>query len=118
MSLAAIRKVRQQGFKPGVVNMVIGPAPRWLDDDESVVKIAADSRPERMDFRPLVGVPVAVFQTQPLPDVTLRAIDAANAAGATFVGFADDSGTYPALTNETERVALSLRRTWEQLCQS
>lgn len=118
MSLDAIRAVRRQGLRPGFVSLVVGPVPRWLDDDETVVLIPEDASPEFMDWRPVVGVNLAVFQTRPLPALTLRAIKAAEAAGAAFYGAADAAGVYPMVKNPTDEHRRHLQKTWELLCKS
>lgn len=118
MSLEAIRKLRLQRAKPGLVWLVIGPAPKWLEDDATVIRLAPDAAPEFMDWRPVIGLTLAVFQTAPLADLALRAIDAAAAAGAVFFGAADHSGTYPMVEGAGPEHHLALRRAWEHLCRS
>lgn len=118
MSLEAIRAVRLQNARPGVVSLVIGPVPRWFEDDEQAIVIPEDCTPEFLDWRPVIGLSLAVFQTKPLPDLTLRVIAAANAAGARFYGAADHTGAYPLTADATDEQARNLRRTWSLLCQS
>lgn len=118
MSLDAIRSVRRQGFRPGLVWLVIGPVPRWLDDDETVVLIREDSTPEFMDWRAVVGIKLAIFQTRLLPAMTLRAIKAAEAAGARFYGAADATGVYPMVNEPTDEHRRNLQKSWEMLCKS
>lgn len=118
MSLAALAAVRRQNVRPAVVSLIVGPKPKWWDDDERTVHIDEGSTPEFLDWRPVVGVPLAVFQTKPLPELTLRAMEAARKAGARFYGAADRTGVYPMTVDATDEHAMNLQRTWELLCRS
>lgn len=118
MSLEAIARMRRQGYKPAVVFVVIGPcAP--VDDDAGMVLIREGDRPESMDWRPVVGLHLAILQTRLLPDLLLKVIDAASAAGATFYGLTDASGaTHPLAPDAGPKDHANLRRAWEQVCPS
>lgn len=118
MTLQAIAKVRRKGVKPGVVSVVIGPVPAWFDDDEGAIVVREGDTPEAMDWRPVIGVWVALFQTKQLPDLTIRTLDALKNAGAKCYGLADHTGTYPTVMNAGEEHHANLARTWRQLCRS
>lgn len=119
MSLAALRSCRLNGTRPdGVVWVVIGPAPRWLDDDASVVVVPENAKPERTDWRPLVGLWVALFQTMPLADLTLRTLRELERVGAKLYGAADHTGAHPLVAQPTQDHRINLRRVWESLCKS
>lgn len=118
MSLQAIRSARLAGLKPaGVTLVVIGPRPA-LDDGIDLVTVEPKDRPEAIDFRPLVGVWVAVMAVQSTPARTLRVLAALQEAGVKFFGYADAKRTEP-MTEQagTEHHAV-LRRSWEVACTS
>lgn len=116
MSLEAIRQLRRAGQKPSVVFVVIGHTDAPLDPNTSVHVRAADE-PALMDWRPLVGVTVALFTLQPLPHLTLQVLDALQAVGVKVFGAADNSGFHPLLVDADESHERLLRRGWELLCQ-
>lgn len=118
MSLSAIRSVRLNGRRPGVVTVVIGPAPKWLDDDAQHIVIAEGDTPSLMDWRPVVGLWLALIQTARLPELAASVMDHADAAGAKFFGAADHTGTYPTVMNAGPEHHAVLRNTWENLCTS
>jgi hypothetical protein len=118
MSLAAIRSVRLRGHRPGVVTVVIGPIPGWMDDDEQHIVIGENDNPAAMDWRPVVGLWLALFQTARLPELTASVMDHADAAGAKFFGAADHTGTYPMVLNSGPEHHAVLRSSWENLCLS
>lgn len=118
MSLADIRQARLAGFKPaGVTLVVIGPKPA-LDDGIDLVIVEPDARPESIDFRPLVGVWVAVMAVQSTPDRTLRVLAALHEAGVKFFGYADAKRTEPMTLNPGPEHHAVLRRSWEVACTS
>ena len=117
MSLDAIRTMRRAGQKPAVVMVVIGERPSLVDDDAGVVFIRPGDQPAGMDWRPLVGVLVAVFTLQPLPALTIAVLDALQAAGARLFGAADTTGVY-AVVDETGAGERLMQRSWRLLCQS
>lgn len=116
MSLAAIRDLRMKGDRPGIVRLIVGPAPAWLPDDATVVKIPADARPARMDWRPLVGLPVVLHQTRDLPRLTGEVMDAATKAGVKFYGAALMSGVYPCADGYDAEIRANLKKMQEILC--
>lgn len=118
MSLSAIRSVRMRGHRPGVVTVVVGPVPRWVDDDERHIVIGEKDSPERMDWRPVVGLWLAILQTARLPELTAAVMDQAQAAGAKFFGAADHTGTYPMVMNAGPEHHAVLRSSLEALCNS
>ena len=112
MTIEAIRRTRLDGKKPALVYVVIGPhAP--IHDDHTMLIVKDGARPEDMDWRPLVGIRVALIQTQARPALAQRVLQAAHDAGAEFVGTADPMGELSLIGPEIEP---ALRRAREYLC--
>jgi hypothetical protein len=117
MSLKVIRQLRRHGQKPsGVITVLAGQAPRWLEDDAGVVVVRAADDPRFMDWRPLVGLWVAVFSAHQEPARMLALLEALHQVGVKFYGMVDHTGAYPTVLEPTERHELNLQRTWEALC--
>jgi hypothetical protein len=116
MSLEAIRHMRLRGDRPGIVRLVVGVSPAWLPDDATVVKVPEGSRPARMDWRPLVGLPVTLIETRSLPQLVGDVMDEVTRAGAKFCGAALMTGVYPCLDGYETEVRRNLKKTWEILC--
>lgn len=117
MSLQRIRDLRLRGQKPkGVVTVLLGTKPRWLDDGPGLVVVRATDDPRFMDWRPLVGLFVAVIAAQVEPDRMLATLDGLSAVGVRFFGIADPTGFYPLLVGANDAHRESLRKEWEALC--
>lgn len=117
MSLDSIRKLRLAGQKPsGVVTVLLGQRPRWFADDATSVIVRPVDDPRLMDWRPLVGLWVAVFVAGTQPDRFLALLQALEAAGVKFFGAADEAGTYPLVVDATDQHHNNLYRTWVALC--
>ena len=118
MSLEAIRQLRRRGQKPdGVVLVLLGDRPRWLDDDASLVVIRPADEPRFMDWRPMVGLWAAVFTADNQPPArTLSVLNALEGAGAKFFGAADATGAYPMTVGAGDEHRWCLQRTREALC--
>ncbi len=113
MSLTAIRNTRMAGQRPALVFVVIGPhAP--VHDDNTLVLVADDDRPEAMDWRPLVGLPVVLIQPAARPALAQRAIDAMHEVGVNFIGTADPLGALP--LDDRPGLEQILTKAREQLC--
>ena len=119
MSLATLRTMRLQRLRPAdVVTVLIGQRPKWKEDSAALVVIPDDAQPGLMDFRPLVGLWVALVMAgdnYPLASKTMKAIEA---AGAKLFGAALPCGTYPCIENPTQEHHRVLGATWNLLCQS
>jgi hypothetical protein len=118
MSLEAVRKMRRAGHKPQVVMVVVGQPSDLIQDDAGIVIVRPTDSPAAMDWRPLIGVVVAVYTLSPLPHLTIAVLDALQAAGAKLFGAADRSGVYALLEGADEQHERLLRRSMELLCQS
>lgn len=117
MSLEAIRDLRMHGQKPfGVVNVLIGRRPKSVHDDRALVVVRAKDDPRFMDWRPVVGLCVAVFAQQQDPMRMLAVLEALEQAGAQFFGTADPAGTFPMLVGADGQHHRVLRQMWEALC--
>jgi hypothetical protein len=113
MSLSMLRDLRLDGQRPALVKLAIG-AKRPLDDRPDLIALGADAQPERMDWRPLIGLPVALFVGDGHGDVAQRAFESAVAAGALPIGAAWSDVE----VSTDEAIKPSLRRMWEVLCLS
>lgn len=89
MSLQAIREMRLQRHKPGVVSVVVGQVGKLHKSDPEVIELAPGSQPRLMDWRPLVGCSVCFYQLDDDTSLMEVAIDMALAAGAKLMGYAN-----------------------------
>lgn len=112
MSLSTLRELRLSGAKPdGIVKVVVGkrtPA----DSRPDVVSVTSEDRPHLMDWRPLVGLPAAVFVCRGADDLAERTFDAITAAKCKPSGACWHDG--PVSDDEPSRPIL--KRMWEALC--
>lgn len=114
MSLDALRNLRRQGHRPAAVWLVLGVAPKWLEDGADCISIPTGSRPGTMDLRALFGLHVDVIETVDDPGLmseTLDAIEAAAVASAGVVGAAGVAGRDAAHERVLERARELLCRT-------
>ena len=112
MSLQDLASLRLSGRVPAAVWVVVGDRPKALVDGPDIVTIRPTEDVRRMDFRPLIGLHVDVFEAGDYPelfDATVLAIDAAKPKST---GLACRIGV-DGLSEKHEAV---LRRTWELLC--
>ena len=117
MSLSAIRELRMQGQRPSaVVTVLIGPVPRWKTEQEALVVIPAGVEPGLMDFRPLVGLWVALVLIGDDYELAGKTLDALKGCGAKLFGAAYPDGTYPCVAEPTREHHRVLRETRELLC--
>lgn len=117
MSLQALREVRLNRRKPGVVLVVIGADAEPPMDGFSVVLVREDDDLRHMDWRPMLGVLAVVLTVKPLPHLTIAVLDALQAAGAKLFGAASDLGTFALQADADESHERLLRRAWELACQ-
>lgn len=115
MALDTLRDLRRQGQRPGPpVLVVIGPVPADAQESPRLVRISEGARIADMDFRPLVGLWVAVLMTAPLYDLAMQLLDAMQDAEAKPYGFVTHDGHVTlSIANPTPEHELNLYRTWE-----
>ena len=109
MSLETLTKLRKSGGKPAALWVVVGNCPqsiRALPDT-----IAVDEKPDAMDWRPVVGLHVDVFDLSNDPMLLLRTMDAIEAAQPKCIGVACNEGVL-GLSEQHERV---MTRIWRHL---
>lgn len=117
MSLEALRQLRRRGSRPdGVITILVGQLPKWRRDSAAFVHIAPDARIDQIDWRPLVGLWVAMFVTTRDTAAAAALLRCLEGVKVKFYGAADHSGTYPCVADATERHHTNLRATWEALC--
>lgn len=117
MSLQDLREMRLQRQRPStVITVFIGKRPKWKNDGPTLVVIPADATPSLMDFRPLVGLWVALVLANDDYALAGKVLDALKAAGAKIFGAAYPCGIYPCVENPTQDHHRVLFETRELLC--
>ena len=117
MSLELIRALRMNRQKPdGVVSVVVADKPLPVPDSASVVVIRSTDQPQFMDFRPLVGVWVAVYSRNADAAHVMRLMDALHAAKVKFFGVVNEEFVLPMTTSPTPRHTELLTNCWSRLC--
>ncbi len=112
MSLQDLTYMRIDGKVPTAVWVVVGDRPRLALDGPDMVTISPKDDVRRMDFRPLIGLHVDVFENGDYPELfaaTALAIDAAKPKSTGLANRNGSDGVSPA----HEAI---LKRTWELLC--
>lgn len=113
MSLDTLRDLRLSRSKPtATLKLVAGPVPDYLAWWPDVIGVTES--PERMDWRPVVGLPLAVLVADGYVDIGSRAFDCAMAAGCIPVGVAFRDGGH----SIDDAARAPLHRLWELVCQS
>jgi hypothetical protein len=116
MSLSHIRHLREQGAKPGMVAVLVGAMPEWLDDGPSVVHVSDRVDLRRMDWLPLVGVWVTVYWLSGPKERALAVVDSLEQAGAKVFGAWIDGKAYPLTGNRSADEEKAIRAYGELLC--
>lgn len=109
MSLQTLAALRSNRRSPAAVWVVVGDCPKSIREMPDT--IAVEANPAAMDWRPVVGLHVDVFDLQRDPMLLLRTMDAIEAAEPKVVCVACDSGVI-GLSKEHESV---LWRIWRHL---
>lgn len=122
MSLLKIREMRLAGRKPqGIVTIIIGPAPKCCSGDSLVIEVKASAQPAFMDWRPLVGCWVAIYNLAGAEPLMTACVDALDKAGAKLFGFVHQGVGHPLAIFEKpeqkQKAAYFMCRQWEWLCQ-
>ncbi len=113
MSLETLAKLRRARKRPQFAHVVLGDAPAWFGEGPGEVVIRPADRPEFLDLRALVGIPIHVIELA-RDDARFEAtVDALLAAGAHIDGLVSWAGA----TAETPEYEAALVRLREQLCQ-
>ena len=115
MSLDTLKKLRIDGYKPKAVHVLVGDAPKWANADVDMVCIKHGALVKGMDFRPLVGLPVSIFQLGDCNPLLLETIRAVEAVKPECLAIAANTGAV-GLNPEHERVLERLQRRY--LCKS
>ena len=109
MSLETLAKLRVQGGAPAAIWVVVGNCPesiRALPDT-----IAVTANPSAMDWRPVVGLHVDVFDLGEDDWLLAQTMDAIEAAGPKAMGVACNVGVL-GLSEQHER---AMTRIWRHL---
>ncbi len=120
MSLQDIRTMRLNRQKPsGIVSVVIGAVPKHLRDMFDI-ELAPGCQPGLMDWRPLVGLWVAVYQVEKHWPTMDAAVLALLDAKAKLFGVATDGEAYPMglfkSPDDEYKAAYLMRSQLEALC--
>lgn len=116
MSLQAIRRVRELGGKPGMVAILVGNRPDWVEDGPSVVHVNERSEVRGLDWLPLVGVWVTVYWLSGSKQRALDVVDALEQAGAKVFGAYIGGKAYALTGNRSEEEVRAIREYGEALC--
>lgn len=109
MSLDTLKKLRIDGYKPKAVHVLVGDAPKWANADADTVCIKHGASVKSMDFRPLVGLPVSIFQLGDCNLLLLETIHAVEAVKPELLAIAANAGAV-GLNPEHERILENLQR--------
>ena len=106
MSLDNLKNLRMGGYKPKAVHVLVGDFPDWANAETDTVCLKAV---KGMDLRPLVGLPVSVFQLGDCDALLLETIHAVEAVKPESLAIAANAGMV-GLTPAHERILESLQR--------
>lgn len=112
MCLQSLTYLRMNGKAPAAVWVVVGDKPRMQLEGPDLVLIRPTDDVKRMDFRPLIGLHVDVFENGDYPDLFEATAVAIDAAKPKTTGLANRNGV-DGLSPEHDVI---LKRTWELLC--
>lgn len=113
MSLHSLRQHRLQGSVPaGVVKVVVGKRLPAINARPDVIAVDAPDQPALMDWRPVVGLPLALFVCRGADPLAERVLDALMPAGCRLLG----SAWHDAIESTDEAIKPVLHRMWEALC--
>jgi len=96
MSLESLMKLRTQGYAPTAVWVIVGDSPVWLPDTPDHIFVKPTDTPERMDWRPVVGMHVDLFELGDNRELMDRVGAAVEAAQARSCGIACKDGAFGA----------------------
>lgn len=117
MSLESICRLRRHRQKPsGVVSIVFSDKPLQVEDSTGLVVIRSTDEPQFMDFRPLVGLSVALYGRGDVEAQMLRAIDALEVVKCKFFGAVTEKFVLPMTADATPRHTELLAESWSALC--
>lgn len=94
MSLESLLSLRKQGHAPTAVWVIVGDAPAWLPDTPDCIVVKPGQTPERMDWRPVVGMHVDLFELGNHSGLMDRVGSAVEAAQARSCGIACRDGAF------------------------
>lgn len=109
MSLASLTALRATGRAPAAIWVVVGSCPDSIKSMPDTIAVAA--KPAAMDWRPVVGLHVDIFDLSDDPMLLLGTMDAIEAAGPKAIGVACAEGVM-GLSEQHERV---MTRIWRHL---
>lgn len=107
LSLETLIQLRKSGKSPAAIWVVVGNCPtsiRSLPDT-----IAVDANPSAMDWRPVVGLHVDIFDLSDDAMLLLRTMDAVEAAKPKAIGIACTEGVL-GLSEQHERAMAGIWR--------
>lgn len=112
MSLQSLIELRKSGQVPNAVWVLIGAKPKWLIDSPSIVAVDVTQDHLSLDFRPLIGLHVDVFELSRDDAFCERVENAIDAAKPKITGLATRHG----ISGLNDQHVDVLRKAWEMLC--
>jgi hypothetical protein len=113
MSLDALRELRRSHAKPdSLLKVIVGKRAPDFDTRPEVISVVEADQPALMDWRPVLGLPLALFVCQGAEALAVPVAEAAVAAGAHLQG----SAWHDSETCTDEAIKPVLRQMWEVLC--
>lgn len=109
MSLETLSRLRSSGSAPAAIWVVVGDCPASIRDMPDTIAVPAN--PGSMDWRPVVGLHVDIFDLSNDDMLLLRTMDAIEAAQPKAIGVACNQGVL-GLSEQHERV---MTRIWRHL---
>ena len=106
MSIDSLKKLRIDGYKPKAVHVLVGDFPAWANAETDTVCVKSV---KGMDLRPLVGLPISIFQIGDCNALLLEAIRAVEAVKPESLAIASNAGMV-GFSLEHEQVLESLQR--------
>ena len=112
MSLQSLTNLRLNKMVPQAVWVIVGDVPSWIEDTEDTILIRPIAKPKHMDFRPLVGLHVDIFEIGDHFRLTEDARTAIEASKPKSLGFACALG----VAGLNERHERGLSKALELMC--
>lgn len=109
MSLESLKKLRIAGYTPSFMQVLVGNIPAWWVDGTDSVTVRPGQSPEAMDWRPVVGLHVDIFELGSHADLLERTGKAVDKSKGRIAGLAR-KGLFVGVNPAHER---TLKKMWE-----
>ena len=88
MSLEALKQLRIAGYQPPFVQVLVGDIPKWWEECPDAIAIKPSQNPEAMDWRPVVGLHVDLYEIGNHASLLARVSNSVDRAKARIGGIA------------------------------